>query len=137
VAVTVDTYVQIAEVLALLSLSALCVYLIVTLMRMNGLFASIQQDVAELTKAVKPVLENLGSVSERLKSITAKVDDQVLLFRESFESMKRMVDNVEEFEQRLIGQIEEPVSRISSLIGAILSKLIGYVSSRSSGKEAD
>lgn len=132
-----DTYVQIAEVLALLSLSALCVYLIVTLMRMNGLFASIQQDVAELTKAVKPVLENLGSVSERLKSITAKVDDQVLLFRESFESMKRMVDNVEEFEQRLIGQIEEPVSRISSLIGAILSKLIGYVSSRSSGKEAD
>jgi len=133
----VDTYVQIAEVLALLSLSALCVYLIVTLMRMNGLFASIQQDVAELTKAVKPVLENLGSVSERLKSITAKVDDQVLLFRESFESMKRMVDNVEEFEQRLIGQIEEPVSRISSLIGAILSKLIGYVSSRSSGKEAD
>lgn len=129
-----ETYVQIAEVLALLSVSALCIYLIVTLVKANSLIAAIQQDVAEITKNLKPILDNFSTVSDKLKSITAKVDDQVLYFRDSFESMKRMVDHLEEFEVRLMRQIEAPVSQVASLIGAVIGRIISYVGSRPAGK---
>ena len=132
-----ETYVQIAEVLALLSVSALCVYLIVTLVKANGLIASIQQDVAEITKNLKPILDNFSTVSENVRSITTKVDDQVLLFKDSFESMKRMVDHLEEFEIRLMQQIEEPVSRVASLIGALIGRIITYVGSRPADKREE
>jgi len=130
----VETYVQIAEVLALVSVSALCVYLVVTLVKANGLIASIQKDVAEISKDLKPILDNLSIASETVRSITTKVDDQVMYFKDSFESMKRMVDHLEEFEIRLMQQIEEPVSRVASLIGAVIGRIITYVGSRPSGK---
>ena len=132
-----ETYVQIAEVLALVSVSALCIYLIVTLVKANGLISSVQQDVAEITKNLKPILDNLSTVSDKLRSITTKVDDQVLMFKDSFESMKRMVDHLEEFEIRLMQQIEEPVSRVASLIGAVIGKVISYVGSRPSDKHEE
>ncbi len=129
-----ETYVQLAEVLALVSVSALCIYLIVTLIKANGLIGAIQKDVAEITKNLRPILDNLSIVSDKVKSITTKVDDQVLLFKDSFESMKRMVDHLEEFEVRLMQQIEEPVSRVASLIGAVIGRIISYVGSRPAGK---
>ena len=132
-----ETYVQIAEVLALVSVSALCIYLIVTLVNANGIIASIQKDVAEITKDLKPILGNLSTVSETLRSITSKVDDQVLVFKDSFESMKRMVDHLEEFEIRLMQQIEEPVSRVASLIGAVIGRVISYVGTRPSDKREE
>lgn len=132
-----ESYVQIAEVLALLSVSALCIYLIVTLVKANGLIASIQRDVAEITKNLKPILDNFSTVSENVRSITSKVDDQVLMFKDSFESMKRMVDHLEEFEVRLMQQIEEPVSRVASLVGALIGRIISYVGSRPAGKREE
>ncbi len=132
-----ETYVQIAQVLALLSVSALCVYLIITLIKANSVIEAIQKDVAEVASSLKPVLENLSTASDKLRSITTKVDDQVLMFRDSFSSMKRMVDHLEEFEIRLMQQIEEPVSRVASLIGTIIGRIISYVGSRPADKHEE
>ena len=120
---SVDTFLKIAQVVALLSASALCAYLIVVLMRLNGLLEMLQKDFSEMNKNLKPVLENLNVVTDKLKSITTKVDDQVLIFNGSLHALRQMADNVVQFEERVQQRIEEPIIRISSLLGAIINRV--------------
>ena len=126
-----ESFVQIAQVLALLSASALCIYLIVSLVRLNGVLASLQKDVSEVTRGLKPVLENLAAVAEKLRSITTKVDEQANLFKGSIEAMRRVADNIEQFEVRIQQRLEEPVIRVMSIVGNMIQKLASLIGARS------
>lgn len=131
-----ESFVQFAQALALLSASALCIYLIVSLVKLNGVLVSLQKDVAEVTKNLKPVLENLAVVSDKLKSITTKVDDQVNIFKGSLEAMRRVADNVEKFEARIQVHLEEPINRIAGLIGGIVQKVASIFGARPTAGQA-
>ena len=125
-----ESFIQFAQALALLRASALCLYLIVTLVRLNGTMASIQRDVSEVTRNLKPVLENLTVVSEKLKSIATQVDDQVSIFKGSLESVRRVARNIEEFEGRLQQRLEEPIHRVLSLVGGMIAKVVSFFGAR-------
>jgi uncharacterized protein YoxC len=120
----VETLIDVGKVLALFGASALCVYLIYVLSRLNGMLELFQRDFSEITKNLKPILENLNVVADRLKSISSKIDDQVVLFRSSLESFKALADNVVSFETRVQERLEEPIIRVTSLIGAFVSRII-------------
>ncbi len=120
-----DELIKIAEALALLSASALCIYLIVVLVRLNSLLESLQRDFAELAKALKPVLENLTIITERFKSISAKIDDQVRMFHTTFDALRRIVDNVVYFEERIQQRLEEPFVKVTSILSGLIGKLTG------------
>jgi ABC-type transporter Mla subunit MlaD len=122
----VETFINLGKAVALFSAAALCCYLIVTLMRLNNLLAMFQKDFSDLSKNLKPILENLNFVSERLKSITTKVDDQVNIFRSSLEALKSMADNVVGFEARMQQRLEEPIIRATSMISGIVSKIASF-----------
>ncbi len=131
-----ETLIKIGEVLALFGAAGLCVYLIVVLMRLNGLLILFQQDFSEITRNLKPILENLNVVADRLKSISTKVDEQVLLFKSSLESFKALADNVVNFEVRVQERLEEPIIRVTSLIGAFLGRILSFFGrSQSAGAE--
>ena len=121
-----ETLIDIGKVLALFSAAGLCVYLIVVLMRLNGLLILFQRDFSEITRNLKPILENLNIVADRLKSISTKVDEQVFLFKSSLESFKALADNVVNFEVRVQERLEEPIIRVTSLIGAFIGKILSY-----------
>jgi uncharacterized protein YoxC len=123
----VETLIDIGKALALFSAAALCVYLIVVLSRLNGVLALFQRDFSEMTRNLKPILENLNIATERLKSITAKVDEQVLLFRSSLESFRALSENVVDFERRVQEHLEEPIIRITSLIGGFVSRILSFL----------
>lgn len=131
-----ESFIQFAQALALLSASALCIYLIVTLVRLNGTMASLQRDVSEVTRNLKPVLENLAVVSEKLKSIVTQVDDQVSIFKSSLDSVRRVARNIEEFEERLQQRLEEPIHRVLSLVGGIIAKAVSFLGARTTTGEA-
>ena len=129
-----ETLINIGEVLALFSAACLCVYLIFVLARLNGVLLLFQRDFSEITKNLKPILENLNIVADKLKSITAKVDDQVILFKSSLESFKMLADNVVNFETRVQERLEEPIIRVTSLIGAFVGRIISYFGKSQSGR---
>ena len=114
------------KVLALFSVAALCVYLIYVLSRLNGLLLLFQRDFSDIARNLKPILENLNTVSDRMKSITAKVDEQVVLFKASLESFKALADNVVNFESRVQERLEEPIIRVTSLIGAFVGRILSF-----------
>jgi len=122
----VETLIDIGKVLALFSVAALCVYLIYVLSRLNGLLLLFQRDFSDIARNLKPILENLNTVSDRMKSITAKVDEQVVLFKASLESFKALADNVVNFESRVQERLEEPIIRVTSLIGAFVGRILSF-----------
>jgi uncharacterized protein YoxC len=127
----VETLVQIAKVLALLSASALCVYLIVVLIRVNGLLQVLQTEIVDLNKNLKPILENLNTISEKLRLIATKVDDQVNMVHGVFVAFKRITDNVARFEERFQQRLEEPLMRVSALFGNVINRVASIFSRRS------
>ena len=129
-----ETLIDIGKVLALFGAAGLCVYLIFVLSRLNGVLVLFQRDFSEITKNLKPILENLNIVADRLKSITAKVDEQVGLFKDSLESFKALADNVVNFETRVQERLEEPIIRVTSLIGAFVGRILSFFGRPQSGK---
>jgi len=114
----VETVLQFVELIALISLTALSIYLIVIL-------SSLRRDVSEFIQRAKPVLENLAFISEKLKSTAQKIDDHVDIVKGSLNSLKNVADNVLLLEERVQQQLEEPIMQVASVLGAIVSSIGG------------
>ena len=111
-----ETVLQFVELLALISVTALSIYLIVIL-------SGLRRDVSEFVQRAKPVLENLAFITEKLKSTAQKIDDHVDIVKTSLNSLKSVADNVLVLEERVQQRLEEPILQVASIIGAIVSSL--------------
>jgi hypothetical protein len=112
----VETVLQFVQLIALISLTALSIYLIVIL-------SCLRRDVSEFVQRAKPVLENLAFITEKLKSTAQKIDDHVDIVKSSLTSLKSVADNVLVLEERVQQRLEEPILQVASIIGAIVSSV--------------
>jgi uncharacterized protein YoxC len=112
----VETVLQLVQVIALISLTVLCIYLIITLSRLR-------RDLADFAQRSKPVLDNLAFITEKLKSTAQKIDDHVDIVKSSLTSFKNVADNVLLLEERVQQRIEEPIIQVASIIGTIVSSV--------------
>jgi uncharacterized protein YoxC len=110
----VETLLQLVQIIALLSLTVLCIYLVVVL-------SGLRRDFSEFAQRSKPVLENLAFITEKLKSTAQKIDDHVDIVKSSLNSFKNVADNVLLLEERVQQQIEEPILQVASIIGTVVS----------------
>ncbi|MCI0561979.1 MAG: DUF948 domain-containing protein [Nitrososphaera sp.] len=122
-----ETLLSVAQLIALVSVSALCVYLIVVLVRVQDVLGLLQRNLADFNEHAKPVLENLHYITEKFRSISAKIDDQVGVVKESLESIQLAVDNVVAFEERLQQWLEEPVFRLVSSVSAFVNGIVSWI----------
>ena len=126
-----ETLIQLTKILALSSFSALCIYLIVVLVRFNALLQVLQRVLVDLNKSLKPILENLNAITEKIRLIATKVDEQVNMVQGVFIAFKRITDNVTRFEERFQQILEEPLMRVSALFGNVLNRVISMFGRRS------
>jgi phage-related minor tail protein len=116
----VETVLTLAEVVALVCVSALCVYLIVVL-------TNLKRDFSEISQRSKPVLDNLAYITDKLKSAAGKIDDQVDIVKGSLNSLRSVAENVLLFEERVQRQLEEPIFQVASVIGAIVTSIAAFI----------
>ncbi len=114
-----ETALVIAQIVALLALSALCVYLIVVLLRVRDILANVEKDLKEMTSRALPILENMEFITARVKSITENIDDQVMIVRESISSVKQVTDNIVEMEKRVQERLEGPILETVAFVAAV------------------
>ena len=126
-----ETLIQVTKILALFSASALCIYLIVVLVRLNALLQVLQRELIDLNKNLKPILENLNAITDKLRLIAIKVDEQVNMVQGVFIAFKRITDNVTRFEERFQQILEEPLMRVSALFGNVISRIVSMFGQRS------
>ncbi|MBI2620475.1 MAG: hypothetical protein HYW57_10375 [Ignavibacteriales bacterium] len=124
-----ESFRSVVEIVALISASALCLYLIVVLARLKGVLTILQKDLAEIGEKAKPVLENLQVITEKLRSISGKIDDQVGIVKGSLESVKYAAENIMAFEQRIQESLEEPVLRFTSVLAALVNRITSFFGS--------
>lgn len=108
------------QIVALGTLTALSIYLIVVLSRLRESLASIEKDFKALSARAIPVFQNLEQITSSIKDVTSSIGAQVDTVRHSIESMKTMVENMLDFERRIQARIEEPVlDSISFFTGVV------------------
>jgi uncharacterized protein YoxC len=127
----VETLIRITIILALFSASALCIYLIVVLVRFNALLLVLQRELIDLNKNLKPILENLNAITDKLRLIAIKVDEQVNMVQGVFVAFKRITENVISFEERFQYILEEPLLRVSALFGNVINRVVSMFGRRS------
>lgn len=111
-----ETVLQFVQLIALISLTALSIYLIVIL-------SGLKRDVSDFVQRAKPVMENLAFITEKLKSTAQKIDDHVDIVKSSLNSLKSVADNVLVLEERVQQRLEEPILQVASILGAIVSSV--------------
>jgi uncharacterized protein YoxC len=110
----------VAQIVALVAVTAVCVFLIVVLVRVKDMLGNVERDIKAVTERTMPVLENIDYISARLKSITDNIDDQVLIVRESVGSIREIADNVVALERKVQAQIEGPILDTVAFIAAVI-----------------
>ena len=101
-----ETFLLVMQIIALAAVTALCVYLITVLVRVRSLLETIEHDFREMSTKAIPVLENLESITDKIKSITESIGEQVDAVRDSISSMKDVADSIAAFERRVQEHIE-------------------------------
>ena len=113
----------VAQIIALLCLSALCVYMIVVLLRVRDILSNMEKDVRDITSRALPVLDNMEYITARVKGITDSIDDQVMAVRDSIASVKQVAENVVEMERKVQERIEGPIIETVALVSAVFKGL--------------
>lgn len=116
-----ESVLVIAQILALLCLSALCVYLIVVLLRVRDILAAVEKDFKEMTSRALPILENMEYITARVKSITENIDEQVMIVRESVSSVKEIADSVVAMERKVQERIEGPILDAVAFVASVFN----------------
>jgi uncharacterized protein YoxC len=115
----VESFLVIAQILALLCLSAMCLYLIAVLVRVRNILINMESDLKEMATRALPVLDNLEFITARVKTITESIDDQVAVVRDSLSSIKRVADNVVDLERRIQDRMEGPILETVGFVAAL------------------
>jgi len=115
----VELVLVIAQIVALLCLSALCVYMIVVLLRVRDILGNVERDIRDIATRALPVLDNMEYITARVKSVTDSIDDQVSAVRDSIASIKQVAENVVDLERRVQERIEGPIIETVAIVSAI------------------
>jgi len=117
----VEPALVIALIIALLCLSALCIYLIFVLARVRDILNGAEKDFKEMTSRAVPILENMEYITARVKSITENIDDQVMVVRESISSVKQIAENLVAMERKVQDRIEGPILDSVAFVASVFN----------------
>jgi uncharacterized protein YoxC len=115
-----EGFAAVIQVLANLSVIALCAFLVAFLVRLRGILQALEKDVRDVTTRAMPILDNVEVITDKVRNIADNIDDQVELVRDSINSIREIANNVVDLERRIQERIEEPVLETVGTIAAVL-----------------
>lgn len=117
----------IAQVIILLSLSALAIYFIIVLSKLRELLGTLDTNIKQVTAKALPTLDNLEVITTKLRTIVENFDDQLMVLKDSVDTIKSVADNVAAFERRVQDAIESPIMDVMNTIGGIIRGFTGFL----------
>lgn len=81
-------------VLLIVAAAALCIYLIISLKKLNQNVSLMQQDIHSLIEKTIPVIDNLNEISERAVNITSTTEYQVNDISEKINNIKNKISHL-------------------------------------------
>ncbi len=122
-----DSLLVVVEIIALASVAALCIFLFFVMVRVRSLLIVIEKDLKEFSAKAMPVIENLEVITDRVKTISENIDEQVEVLKGAVNSFRDIAENIVDFERRVQDRIEEPVLETVSTFAAIFKGVRTFV----------
>jgi uncharacterized protein YoxC len=122
-----DTLLVLMEIIALGALTVLCVYLITVSIRVKSILQIVESETKTVAAKAIPVLNNLEIITEKIKSVTENIDEQVVLVKSSISSIKEIADNIVNLERRVQERIEEPVMETVGTLAAVVTGIRAFI----------
>ncbi|MBA4313351.1 MAG: hypothetical protein C0417_12065 [Chlorobiaceae bacterium] len=122
-----DTLLVLMEIIALAALTVLCIYLITVFIRVKSILQIIESETKTVVAKAIPVLNNIEIITEKIKSVTENIDEQVVLVKSSISSIKEIADNIVNLERRVQERIEEPVMETVGTLAAVVSGIRAFI----------
>ncbi|HLP16941.1 MAG TPA: DUF948 domain-containing protein [Bacteroidota bacterium] len=122
-----ESFLLIAQILVLLSLSALAIYLVVVLSKVKDMINTVELNIKEVSARALPVLENMEALTAKLRTITDSIDDQMSLIRNSLQTLRDVTENISRFERKVQDHIEGPIMEVASVVGGFITGVAGFL----------
>lgn len=122
-----ELFLLIAQILVLLSLSALAIYLVVVLSKVKDMLNTVELNIKEVSARALPVLENMEALTAKFRTITDSIDDQMSLIRTSLQTLRDVTENISRFERKVQDHIEGPVMEVASVVGGFITGVAGFL----------
>jgi|APHig6443717817_1056837.scaffolds.fasta_scaffold62626_2 uncharacterized protein YoxC len=98
--------IEILLVILILTATALCLFVIVSLKKMNQQIEQLQKDVKQVVEKTIPVLNNINEVTIRVNRVVSEVEDY---WDEIDHSIRKIKDKVSNFTSlKLLSDVESP-----------------------------
>jgi len=127
----VETLIQVLIAVALIGAFALCVTLIICVLRFYKFLQILQIEIVELNRSLKPILDNLSIATEKFRLAALKIEEQVNIVHSVFIVFRKIVDNVGQLEERFQKILEDPIMRVGALFGGVINRVVSFFSRRS------
>lgn len=122
-----ESFLILMQIVALLCVSVLSIFLIMTILRVKEILNQIEHDIKEITSKAIPVLENLEVITTRVKNVTANIEEQIEIVGNTISSIKGIADNVVDFQIRLQEKIQEPIFEALNILSSMVRGIRGLV----------
>jgi uncharacterized protein YoxC len=113
------TFVYIAVSIALLAVSAACIYSILLMKDAKQVLNQIENSIKEISDKSGPLLENSGVITGKIREIAENVNGEVSSVKGAVDSIVKAVDDLVEFEQKVKSKIEDPILNTAGYVAGI------------------
>jgi len=123
----VETVLIVVQIAAFLGIATLTVVLIVFINKILVSIRSIEKDINTITTKASPVFDNIAETTRRINDITENIEKQIDGVIYSINSVKKIADDLVDFERRLKQKIEEPIFDAVTFFTAIVKGVKAFL----------
>lgn len=110
-----------------LCLSILAIYLITAIKRLLKSIETIQKDINLITQKTIPILENASNTMRRIDELSENVQKEIEGIIYSIRSLKKIAEDVIEFETKIKQKVEEPLMDSISFFSGIIKGIKTFI----------
>ncbi len=111
---------EIIIIIAALCFIWVCYTLVQIFRRMEQSLRNVEREVHTMTVRTLPVLENMEAITTKVRSVTDNIDEQMKLVRNTLSAVRRSMEDIIDFKQRIQHQLEAPAMETASFLSGML-----------------
>ena len=104
---------------ALLAIAAASIYSIILMKDARKVLNQMETSVREISETSRPLLENSGVITGKIRTIAESVDGEVTNIKGALDSLVGAVQELIDLERRVKSRIEDPVMDTADYLAAI------------------
>lgn len=105
--------------IALLAIAAASVYSIILMRDAKKVLNQLETSVREISETSRPVLENSGVITGKIREIAENVDGEFLSVKGAVDSFVGAVEDIVDLERKVRSKVEDPIMDTAGYLAAI------------------